>query len=101
MKLRTLPLDVRRRLIAGQPNILAPALEARTQRFSQPCPRCGGALHQHLAARPFTTDSIIPRTTAKCVDCGFEIDAQSGIIVAQGNPAKVEEALPITKPKDD
>ena len=54
MKLLTLPLAVRRRLIEHEADILAPALEQRTKTFSAPCSRCGGAMHQKLAERTFT-----------------------------------------------
>lgn len=101
MKLLTLPLAVRRRLIEHEANVLAPALELRTKSFSLPCTRCGGAMHQKLAERSFTANSVLPRTTAYCVDCGHEIDTQSGITIKMGNPAKVEEALPIIKPSED
>lgn len=101
MKLLTLPLAVRRRLIEHEPDVLAPALEGRTQKFSVPCPRCGGAMHQRLAERAFNTNSVLPRTSARCVDCGHEIDTQSGMVMQMGNPAQVEPALPIIKPKDD
>lgn len=58
-------------------------------------------MHQRLAARAFTPDSMIPRTVARCVDCGCEIDTQSGLMTAMGNPAKVEPPLPIIEPKDE
>lgn len=58
-------------------------------------------MHQKLAEKTFTTTSILPRTTAYCVDCGHEVDTQSGMTIKMGNPAKVEEALPIIKPSED
>lgn len=102
MKLLTLPLHIRRRLLEHEEDTLSPAAAARAQQFSQPCPRCGGAMHQAMdARRPFNNLSVLPRTIAKCVDCGCEIDTQSGMMVMQGNPAAVEDPLPIIKPKDD
>jgi len=95
MRLRTLPLSVRRKLIENQPDILTPLAVARATKYSTPCPRCGGAMHQHLAPRAFTAESVLPRTVARCVDCSYEVDTQSGIVTNTGNPAKVEEALPI------
>lgn len=58
-------------------------------------------MHQHLAERPFTSDSVLPRTSARCVDCGHEIDTQSGFATKMGNPAKVEPPFPIIDPKKD
>ena len=58
-------------------------------------------MHQHLAERPFTPDSVLPRTNARCVDCGHEIDTQSGFSVKMGNPAQVKSPIPIIDPKDD
>ena len=57
-------------------------------------------MHLMLAARPFGSGPL-PRNEAKCVDCGCIIDATSGFMVAMGNPAKVEQALPIIDPKKD
>lgn len=101
MKLLTLPLEVRRRLIDKEPDILSPALEARAQKYSVPCARCGGAMHQRLATQTFTVDSMLPRTVARCVDCEYEIDTQSNIVTAMGNPAKVEPPIPIIDPKKE
>lgn len=101
MRLLTLPLHVRQRLIEHEEDILSPAVEARAQKYSAPCPRCGGAMHQRLAARTFTSDSVLPRTVAKCVDCDCEIDAQSGLMTATGNPAQVESPLPILDPNKE
>ncbi len=58
-------------------------------------------MHQRLAQKTFTVDSMLPRTVARCVDCEHEIDTQSNLVVAMGNPGKVEEPLPIIKPKDE
>ncbi len=101
MKVLTLPLDVRRRLVEHEEDVLSPAVEDRAQRYSAPCPRCGGAMHQRLAAVAFTPDSKLPRTTARCVDCDCEIDTQSGLMTAMGNPAKVEPPIPIIEPKNE
>lgn len=101
MKLLTLPLSIRRACLEHEVDILTPKLEERTKKYER-CPRCGGALHQHLAAeRPFSNTSALPRTTARCVDCGHEIDTQTGLTVKLGNVGKVEEPFPIIKPKDD
>lgn len=59
-------------------------------------------MHQFLdGERPFNTFSVLPRTVARCVDCGCEIDTQSGMQIKAGNPAKVEEPFPLIRPKDD
>ena len=58
-------------------------------------------MHQHLAPQPFTNTSTLPRTTARCVDCGHEIDTQTGMVVKLGNPAKVEDPFPIIDPKKE
>lgn len=101
MKFLTLPVSVLQRLLEHEKDELTPKLQERAQKYVQ-CPRCGGALHQHLAAeRPFSNTSMLPRTTARCVDCGHEIDTQSGMIVKLGNVGKVEEPFPIIKSKDD
>lgn len=101
MRLLTLPLHVRRRLIEHEDDILTPAVAGRSQKYSAPCPRCGGALHQAMAEQPFTAGSTLPRNVARCVDCGHEIDTQSGMVVKMGNPAKVESPFPIIDPNKD
>ena len=101
MALITLPQHILRRLLEHEEDILSPLQTARAQKYSAPCPRCKGALHQHLAEKPFSQDSVLPRTTARCVDCGCEIDTQSGIMIKMGNPAKVESPIPIINPKAD
>lgn len=101
MKLITLPLEIRRRLLEHEPDTLTPLVEAKNKKAALPCPRCGGAMHQFLAERPFTSTSILPRTVARCVDCSCEMDMQSGLMVKMGNPAQVEDPFPIIKPKDD
>lgn len=101
MKVLTLPLHIRRRLLEHEVDTLTPKLEKRTEKYSHPCPRCGGALHQHLDQRPFSSTSSLPRTIARCVDCGHEIDTQTDLVVKLGNVGKVEEPFPIIKPKDD
>lgn len=100
MKLRTLPQHITRRLLQHESDTLTPAHTARAQQFSRPCPRCNGALHQIPQAQAFTVGSVLPRTSAQCVDCGFEVDTQSGVITKTGNPAKVEEPFPLIQPKD-
>lgn len=101
MKLRTLPLHIRQRLLQYQEDTLTPECEKQNSFFEKPCPRCGGALHRRLAERPFHTTSVVPRLYAQCVDCGCELDTQTGLMVTMGNPAKVEEPFPIIKPKED
>lgn len=98
MKLLTLPLSVRRRLIQHEADVLTPAAAARTKNAEMPCSCCGGAMHLGIATQPFTANSVLPRNVAKCVDCGQEIDTQSGMIIKLGNPAKVEPALPLIDP---
>jgi hypothetical protein len=100
MRLRTLPLHVRRRLIQHEDDVLTPAVQAQAQKYSSACPRCGGAMHLGLAEKPFR-GGILPANEARCVDCGCVIDALSGMMVKMGNPAKVEEALPIIDPKKE
>lgn len=101
MKFYQLPEAIRRRCLKYEENTLTPAVEKRAAEFSRPCPRCGGALQQHLAEKAFNTLSILPRTIARCVDCGHEIDTQSGMTVKSGNPALVEEPFPLIKPSED
>lgn len=101
MRILTLPLSIRKKLLEHEPDLLSQKVKDRTEKYGFPCPRCGGALHQHLSDRPFTNTSSLPRTTAQCVDCGHEIDTQSGMIVKLGNPAKVEPPFPIIDPKKE
>lgn len=98
MRFLTLPLNVRRRLIEHEPDILTPAVEKRAQTYGHPCTRCGGAMHQSMAERAFTSGSVLPRNVARCVDCGHEIDTQSGMVTKMGNPAAVEPPFPIIDP---
>ena len=101
MHLLTLPEHVLRRLLEHETDILTPAEAARRQKYSAPCPRCRGAMHQHLSENPFSADSLLPRTVARCVDCGCEIDTQSGVMMKLGNLAKVEDPFPSIKPSED
>jgi hypothetical protein len=54
-------------------------------------------MHLLLAKTPFR-GGMLPANEARCVDCGCVIDAQSGMMIQMGNPAKVEPALPIIDP---
>lgn len=101
MRFLTLPLAVRRRLLEHEPDVLTPAVNERAQKYGKPCPRCGGAMHQSMAERAFTAGSMLPRNVARCVDCGCEVDTQSGMMIKMGNPAKVEPPFPIIDPKKD
>lgn len=98
MRFLTLPLATRRRLIEHETDILTPAAAQRSQTYGAPCPRCKGAMHMAMADQPFTHGSVLPRNVARCVDCGCEIDTQSGMMIKMGNPAKVESPIPIIDP---
>lgn len=37
----------------------------------------------------------LPRTMARCVDCGQVLDPGTGIILELGNPAKIEDPFAI------
>lgn len=103
MQLKVMSATLVRRLLAGEQDVLTPLAEQR--RFditTKPCPRCGGAIHQYLDPQhAFSPENPLPRSVGRCVDCGYTYDAASGIVLNNGNPAKVEEALPLIKPKDD
>lgn len=86
------------RLTAGEVDVLGPLAEQRHATMkSRPCPRCGGAMHPELnSATPFVQHDPLPQTLAKCVDCGHTYDPMSGIVISNGNPAKVEDPFDIS-----
>lgn len=101
MQFKVMSPELIRRLTAGETDVLSGMVEKRRYDITaKPCPRCGGAIHQYLDAQyAFTSEDPLPRSTARCVDCSYSYDPQTGIVLNTGNPARVEEALPLIKPK--
>lgn len=79
--------ETRLRLIAGVPNILAPALAARQEKFSRlVCPTCGGrhivseVTVEHLRS---ATDPL-PDGDGRCTDCQCLFSPSTGLIYEDG-----------------
>jgi len=54
-------------------------------------------MHPELnAATPFLQHDPLPQVLARCVDCGHTYDTTSGIVLDNGNPAKVEDPFDIS-----
>jgi ribosomal protein S27AE len=101
-KFKPLPPGLASRLIQGIPDILAPLAEQRMARIKTPCPRCGAAMAPHLYARQtFTEHDPLPRTMARCPECGAMVDPVTQIVLDTGDPRKIDEALPIIRGKTD
>ncbi len=102
MTLRTLPPGLAARLLEGVKDELTPAVEARAKFFeTTPCGRCGSAMEPHFhGPRAFTPDSPLPRTVARCPECGFIIDPHTNLVLDTGDPSRIEDALPIIRPEE-
>lgn len=76
------PEDVRRAL-AGQPNVLKPALEAHEKYFANlSCYRCGGDVYAIVNPKKlFREGSVLPNFLAKCKSCGCEFEPYTMIEV--------------------
>lgn len=71
-----------------------PAADQLQKIKSMACPRCGASMHPRLHPQPFTSASPLPRLISKCPDCSAEITAE-GLVIDRGNPAQVENPLPL------
>lgn len=49
----------------------------------------------------FSPDRPLPRTVARCVECGYTLDPHSNLVLDTGDPRRIEEALPLVRPDDD
>lgn len=89
-------------MIQGIPDELTPMAEAQTASIkSMACPRCHSSMAPHLDARFVYGEDALPRTMAKCPECGSIIDPRNGIVYDRGDARKVEDPLPIVKPSAD
>jgi hypothetical protein len=90
-------------MIDGIPNELEPLAEARMGAIkSRPCPRCKSAMHPFLNAQhAFSPHDPLPRMHARCTECGLEWDPVSNLILNTGDPRKIEDPVPIIKPRDE
>lgn len=100
---KVLPKGLAARLIHGIDDELTPLAEQRQGQISgTPCPRCSSAMEPHIhAPHAFTAGDLLPRTLARCVDCGCTLDPTNGVILDTGDPRKVEPGLPIVRPSSD
>lgn len=102
MTFQTLPPGLAARLIEGVEDELTPLVEARKHFFeTTPCGRCGSAMEPTtFGPRAFTPDSPLPRTVARCIDCGFIVDPHTNLVLDTGDPTKIEDALPLVRPEE-
>ena len=91
------------RLIQGVPDILTPLAESRTSGIKRmQCPRCGSSMGPSLyVPAVFSEHDPLPRTVAKCPECGSIIDPQTQIVLHTGDPRAVGDALPKINPTED
>lgn len=103
MTFRTLPPGLAARLIEGCDDKLTPAAEAQRVFFeTTPCGRCGSAMEPTIyGRRAFTADTPLPRTVARCVDCGYTVDPHTNLVLDTGDASKIDEALPIIRAKEE
>ncbi len=93
---KPLPPGLAQRLIRDEVDELTPLAEARNSQLKAiPCKRCGGNMHPEMLPHMFSPNDPLPRTCAKCVDCGYTVDPLTGIVLAMGNPGKVEDPFKI------
>lgn len=99
MKFRPLPPGVAEKAIAGIEDELSFLAEKRLSRIkAMACPRCHSSMAPHLDPNNlFRHDDPLPKTLAKCPECGAVIDPCSGLVHYRGDPTKVEDPLPILK----
>lgn len=102
MPFHVLNPDLVRHLLQGEVDELTSANDARLEKIRKtPCPRCGASLHPIINARDvFSSRDPLPRLLATC-NCGFEQDAETGLIVDRGSAMKVEDPYPIIKVDED
>jgi hypothetical protein len=104
MGFKTLPPGLAEYLLQGERDELTDLARARIERIKgTPCPRCSASLHPKIAnyREVFTPHDPLPRYVAHCIDCGFEGDPESGLIVDTGNAARVKDPLPFVGARDD
>ncbi len=103
MSFKTLPQELVLYLIKDEKDALTPLVEERASVISNtPCMRCGAAMQPHLhAPDAFSSDDPLPRQHARCVECGLIWDPKTDLVLDTGDPRKIEEALPIVRPKED
>jgi hypothetical protein len=99
----TLPPGLAKMLTEGIEDELTPLSDQRMQQIrGRPCLRCKGAMHPHLhTPHLFTEGELLPRLLGKCVDCGLVLDPITGLVLDTGDPRKVEEALPLIRPREE
>lgn len=91
-------------MLKGQEDILSPLAAQRNSAIKgTPCPRCGTALSPQLAPinAVFSPDDPLPKTLGWCQTCDFVASAETSVIYHTGDGRKVDDPLPIIRPKDD
>jgi len=94
--------EIAQAAIEGHENILR-AEEEKAEAFYRQfiCPSCkGGSLARRMHPQHAFADPgwLIARATLVCNQCGCHFDPHTGIILAMGNPAKVESPIPLITP---
>jgi hypothetical protein len=103
MGFKPLPPGLAKLLIEREPDVLGPLAEERLAQIHRaPCPSCGGAMQQTIyGPKAFLDGDLLPKTVARCVDCGCVYDHQTRLLLEPGNPWKVKAALPLIRTRDD
>jgi hypothetical protein len=92
-----------RRMIEGVKDELGPLAEQRLSTIrGKPCPRCRSAMHPFVNPKyAFSPDDPLPRTLARCTECGLEWDPLSDIIISPGSASRIEDPYKINRDDPD
>jgi hypothetical protein len=103
MLYKPLPPALVRKMIEGVPDELTELADRRMRSIkSKPCPRCQSAMHPFLNPKhAFSPDDPLPRTLARCTECGLEWDPLTNLIISPGSAANVEDPYPVIRGRDD
>jgi RNase P subunit RPR2 len=99
MSFTTLPPSLTLALLAGERDEISEAQQERINKIkATPCPRCGASLHPKLRqAAVFGPDDPLPKMLASC-ECGYLADCSTGLVLALGSEAKMQDDPMLIKP---
>lgn len=89
------------RAIEGYQNELDPEVKAQEAFYRQfVCPRCRGKCQKEMVRGHVFSDpnTLVPRSTLRCIDCRCLFDPHSGLLLEPGDPSKVPPTIPILVP---
>lgn len=96
-----MPPGLAEMLIEDAEDEISPAMrDALGKIAAHSCPRCQGSMAPKLHEKAPFGSQPLPRMLAECRDCGCTVSIDSGLVVSNGNLARVNEVLPLIEPDD-